>query len=170
MWKERIQENLVGDSYIFLFVFLNAAILAVIYYCCVAEKKEKRRSKTDKETFELSQNIGWARSMRKCLNISYSLYSGITSVFPLLGMFGTVKSLLDLPSLTSGDITAVQGSFFTALTSTAWGIIWAVVFKIFGSAIAPGIEDRRSELDKEIQGGLAAKQTETQESEAENEN
>ncbi len=170
MWQERISDNLISDRYIFLFVFLNLAILAVIYYCCVAEKREKNRSRTNKENFDLSQNIGWARSMRKLLNISYSVYSGITSVFPLLGMFGTVKSLLDLPPLTTGDISDVQGSFFTALTSTAWGIIWAVAFKIVGSGIAPGIEDRRAELDKEIQGGHASKQTEKDTSEVKNEN
>ena len=70
-----------------------------------------------------------------------------------MGLFGTVKSLLNLPSLTEGDISAVQNSFFTALTSTAWGIIFAVIFKIIGSAIAPGIEDRRKELEREISGG-----------------
>lgn len=160
MWKERIRDNLIGDSYIFLFVFINFAILAVIYYCCVAEKREKSRNKSDKESYDLSKNIGWAKAMLKGLNISYSVYSGITSIFPLLGMFGTVKSLLDLPSLTTGDITAVQGSFFTALTSTAWGIIFAVGFKIIGSGIAPGIDDRRAELEKEIQSGQAANRPE----------
>ncbi|MBP3270765.1 MAG: MotA/TolQ/ExbB proton channel family protein [Ruminococcus sp.] len=153
MWKQKIADNLVSDSYIFIFVVINIAVLAVIYYCIVAEKREKRRNKGNEAQYDLKQNKGWASSMRKGLNISQSLYNGITSVFPLLGMFGTVKSLLNLPSLTEGDISAVQNSFFTALTSTAWGIIFAVIFKIIGSAIAPGIEDRRKELEREISGG-----------------
>ena len=111
MWKQKIADNLVSDSYIFIFVVINIAVLAVIYYCIVAEKREKRRNKGNEAQYDLKQNKGWASSMRKGLNISQSLYNGITSVFPLLGMFGTVKSLLNLPSLTEGDISAVQNSF-----------------------------------------------------------
>ena len=44
-------------------------------------------------------------------------------------MFGTVAALLGL-DLSAGDMTNIKNNFFVALTSTAWGIIFSVIFKI----------------------------------------
>lgn len=51
------------------------------------------------------------------------------SIFPLLGMLGTVIGLLGL-DLASGDMDNIKNNFFIALTSTAWGIIFSVIFKV----------------------------------------
>ena len=40
MWKQKIADNLVSDSYIFIFVVINIAVLAVIYYCIVEKGTE----------------------------------------------------------------------------------------------------------------------------------
>ena len=44
-------------------------------------------------------------------------------------MFGTVAALLGL-DLSAGDMTNIKNNFFLALTSTAWGIIFSIIFKI----------------------------------------
>ena len=48
-------------------------------------------------------------------------------------MFGTVTSLLALDM--NGDLSSVQENFFTALTSTAWGIIFAILFKVLNAVL-----------------------------------
>ncbi len=81
----------------------------------------------------------------------YSRYSNITSIFPLMGMLGTVISLLPMVSTIGSD---VSGSFFTALTSTFWGIVFAIVFKILDSIIAYKIEDIEKHMDHILKSSL----------------
>lgn len=73
------------------------------------------------------------------LDVSYTLFVAIISIFPLLGLFGTVKSLLMLDI--TGAAQAVQGNFFEALTSTAWGIIFAIIFKMINAFLQPYAEN-----------------------------
>lgn len=70
------------------------------------------------------------------------LFITIISIFPLLGLFGTVKALLsiDFSNDFSNDLANAQANFFDALTSTAWGIIFAIIFKVVNSVIAPFME------------------------------
>jgi len=66
----------------------------------------------------------------------YSLFINITGIFPLLGILGTVISLLGLVS----DMENVTGNFYGALTSTFWGLIFAILFKFLDGVISPQIE------------------------------
>lgn len=61
-------------------------------------------------------------------NLSYTLFVNVTSIFPLMGLLGTVISLLPMVKI-MGDLDAQTGSFFLALTSTFWGIVFAIIFK-----------------------------------------
>ncbi len=81
------------------------------------------------------------------LVISYSIFECGISVFPLLGMLGTVSALLNL-DLSAGDMANIRNNFFMALTSTAWGIIFAVLFKLLHAWKAPYFEDRIAESYK----------------------
>ncbi len=63
-------------------------------------------------------------------NFSYTLFVNLTSVFPLMGILGTVISLLPMVRQL-GDLSAQTGLFFSALTSTFWGIVFAILFKAF---------------------------------------
>ena len=78
------------------------------------------------------------------LDISYTLFITIISLFPLLGMFGTVKSLIGLGGIfqTSDDMNSIKSEFFLALTSTALGIIFSVIFKIINAFFQPFIENQ----------------------------
>ncbi len=53
-------------------------------------------------------------------------YISLTSIFPLLGILGTVVSLLTLTDFSS---IVASVSFSKALTSTFWGILFGVISK-----------------------------------------
>ena len=74
----------------------------------------------------------------------YTLFCNLTGVFTLLGILGTVISLLHLVD-SSADLT---GEFMGALTSTLWGIVFTILFKVIDSAISFDLEmgERITEL------------------------
>ena len=82
-------------------------------------------------------------AMRSKMGRWYSLYINLTGIFPLLGILGTVTSLLGLVS----DMSDVQGSFYSALTSTFWGIVFAMLFKFLDGIVSPKIEENEKDVD-----------------------
>ena len=62
-------------------------------------------------------------------------------------MGGTVLALLKLDEKI---ISNAQNSFFDALTSTMWGIIFAIVFKIINAIFTTYIEDSIKKLSDYI--------------------
>lgn len=79
-------------------------------------------------------------SYRK-INMNYTLFITFISIFPLLGMLGTVLALLGLDMSSADAINDAKNNFFSALTSTAWGIIFAVVYKIINARFFADVED-----------------------------
>ncbi len=79
-------------------------------------------------------------SYRK-MNTQYTLFITLISIFPLLGMLGTVLALLGLDMSSAEAISNAKNNFFGALTSTAWGIIFAVAFKIVNAKFFADVED-----------------------------
>jgi chemotaxis protein MotA len=73
----------------------------------------------------------------------YSLFTTLLGAFPLLGMLGTVLSLLGMATLSPDLIVA---RFTTALTSTFWGLFFALVFKGLDAAVYPLVEQNRESL------------------------
>ena len=77
-------------------------------------------------------------SMRNRSERLYSIFINITGVFPLLGILGTVVSLLPMVA----NLADMQQNFFAALTSTFWGLVFAIVFKLLdGFLLSAVIED-----------------------------
>lgn len=76
-------------------------------------------------------------NMRNMMCRLYSVFVNLTGIFPLLGILGTVSSLLVLVQ----DMSDVQGSFYGALTSTFWGLVFAIAFKLLDGVISAKIED-----------------------------
>ncbi len=72
----------------------------------------------------------------KCSKL-YSLFVNLTGIFPLLGILGTVASLLTVME----DMSNAQGNFYAALTSTFWGLVFAIIFKFLDGVISAKIED-----------------------------
>ena len=93
--------------------------------------------------------------LRKRSEGLYSIFINITAVFPLLGILGTVISLIPMVS----DMANMQNNFFAALTSTFWGLVFAIVFKLLDSMLSSKIEDN----DKSVALLLARKSEEEEE-------
>lgn len=72
----------------------------------------------------------------------YTLFLNITAVFPLMGILGTVWSLMKLTG--ADDISA---NFGMALRTTLWGLIFAIVFKLLDSLISPKLDRALDEAD-----------------------
>ena len=70
------------------------------------------------------------------------LFVNLTGIFPLLGILGTVISLLGMV----GDMTNVQDNFYGALTSTFWGLVFAIIFKFLDGIISAKIEDNEKNV------------------------
>ncbi len=73
---------------------------------------------------------------RKVLS-SYSLFENISAIFPLLGILGTVISLIPMVN-NIGEIET--NLFFAALTSTFWGIVFAIIYKSGNGLLQAEIE------------------------------
>lgn len=74
----------------------------------------------------------------------YAIYLNLTASFPLMGMLGTVISLIEITNLINETATE---SFLAALTSTFWGIVAALVFKWLDAKVSYKIEDNEKHMD-----------------------
>ena len=125
-----------------------------------------------KKYIPVSEKIGPRQIMMEIQLISqrrekafkwYVYFSNITAIFPLLGIFGTVTSLIG----TVGGMENLSGNFFVALTSTALGIVAAVVFKVLDCPVSAKLDEceRLSEqVIGELNDMLRARGTEEDES------
>ena len=121
----------IGE-WINIIIFITAAIAAVLLVF------SKNFAKDIEHYFETS-DCKLKDSVYYTLDICYTLFITLISIFPLLGMLGTVQALLKLDM--TQERTSLQNNFFSALTSTAWGIIFAIGFKIANSFVQPKIEN-----------------------------
>ena len=83
---------------------------------------------TAEECQSLREHIGRAAG-------GYTFFANITAVFPLLGILGTVASLMNLSG--TDDLSA---SFSSALLTTLLGIIFAIICKIADGFISPRLD------------------------------
>ena len=85
-------------------------------------------------------------SLRDKMNQLYSLFANFTSVLPLWGMLGTVASLLELANLSDASEIPIN-PFFSALVTTALGILFAIVYKSLDSVISVKVTANNKETD-----------------------
>ncbi|OQB25669.1 MAG: hypothetical protein BWY11_00246 [Firmicutes bacterium ADurb.Bin182] len=76
-------------------------------------------------------------AMRKKSGMLYNVFTALTSIFCLLGILGTVISLI--PMVEQMDV--IKTNFFLALTSTFWGLVFAIIFKTLDAFISGIIDD-----------------------------
>ncbi len=106
------------------------------------DAKAALKEATKKEPGQLT-----ARELLRCrevMNKRYALYSNLTTMFPLMGMLGTVVSLIPMVNSIGTETT---GLFFSALTSTFWGIVFALVFKLLDASISYKIDDNEKHME-----------------------
>ncbi len=73
----------------------------------------------------------------------YSIFSSVNSAFPMVGMLGTILSLLRMVEQSQEHVTI---SFTVALTSTFWGLVFALAFKAVDATLQPMVEQNRENL------------------------
>ena len=83
------------------------------------------------------------RKMRETSEKYYSMFVNLTGIFPLLGILGTVISLIPLVQ----DMGNMQHNFFVALTSTLWGLVFAIFFRLLDGVLSPRIERNNRGID-----------------------
>ena len=133
-----------------LIIFIAAVLTGVIYYK-LRESADKLYNKMHLTVYvpdggasgkEAENDISVIRetdivTMRNQTGKLYSIFVNMTGIFPFLGILGTVVSLLGLVA----DDTNVTGNFYGALTSTFWGLVFAITFKFMDGIISAKIED-----------------------------
>ena len=92
---------------------------------------------------EIKQTKVKLRKMRETSDKYYTMYSNLAGIFPLLGILGTVISLLPMVQ----DVANMQHNFFVALTSTLWGLVFAIFFKVLDGVLSPRIERNNRGID-----------------------
>lgn len=122
------------DWIIYLWVIFTAVLFAMTIKCSSSFGGYLER---DMESGVCKINELKAKHKRQ--EILYALYVNFTSAFPLLGMIGTIYSLLKLDM--SGGAEMISGSFLLALTSTLLGAFFGLVFKVLDSFLSPKIEE-----------------------------
>ncbi len=88
-------------------------------------------------------------------NAKYLSRVQLISIFPLLGLLGTVGSLMPgLSAVQNGDFSQLSAALSTALSSTVCGIIVSIVLKFYVSLVVSvtvqGIEDNLDECDRKF--------------------
>lgn len=134
-FREKIWQSLfTSDIYILYFVIFALICLLITLLCSHEINKNMKKWECEKYYKKLI-NTG--------LNVCYTLFVTIISIFPLLGMFGTVKALLELDL---SNVNSAKNNFFDALTSTTWGILFAVIFKLVNAFISTSVENNIQKL------------------------
>ncbi len=138
-----------------LIIFIAAVITGLMYFS-LRQSADKLYNKMHLTVFvpngdlsrkEADNDISGLRetdivTMRNNMGKLYSIFVNLTGIFPLLGILGTVVSLLSLVA-DSGNIT---GNFYGALTSTFWGLVFAIIFKFLDGIISAKIEDNEKNV------------------------
>ena len=145
MLKKLFASILGSDIYILVACFLAIGFLLMCWHYI----RLIRRYIAD---WHNDGDLDFSKYMHGRLRVWYSLFVTMISIFPLLGMFGTVRGLL-MMDFVAGNIEFMKHNFFSALTSTAWGIIFSIIFKMVYALVSNKIEiciEESEKMEREI--------------------
>lgn len=123
----------------FIYVLVGFCLAAFVISIILANNINKQMSSRNELDYK-KKSFNW-------LNFFYNIFLAIVSIFPLLGMLGTVLALLGL-DLSSQDTSGLQQQFFLALDTTALGLICSIVFKFAHSFAQTKIETAVEKIDE----------------------
>ena len=109
-----------------------------------------KTSRFDKKTAKSSETA-FRKVAYYWIDIPYTVFIVLISLFPLMGMLGTVSSLLTLDI--SGASENLKSNFFQALNTTGLGLILAIFFKLANAFFQPGIEECIAKAKKLLENG-----------------
>lgn len=134
----------IGNLVLYVIALLNASRL--LDELAPRNRKANPRRKAKEKTADDSDFEDTMFRKIQRLNSLYSVYANVTALFPLLGMLGTVLSLLRLSgAMEQSDLA--MGQFFSALNTTLAGLCAAIVFKFMDSFLSVRIERNNKEYD-----------------------
>ena len=153
MFWEIIWKNLLGFD---LVIFIAAALNGVVFFLAYRYAKElyqklhltvfvpsHRQNPEKAADAVLKVDEEEVVNLRKFSESLYAVFVNVTAIFPLLGILGTVISLIPMVS----DMADMQQNFFAALTSTFWGLVFAITFKLLDGLLSSKIEDNDKNVD-----------------------
>ena len=131
------------------------AVINVIFFLktrkAIKRAEEMYNPKNDKVN-RVSASMQWnneqiseLKKLRRGLVTKYAWYANITAIFPLLGILGTVAALV-----TYSDVTMME-NFMVALTTTFWGVLFAIFFKSIDAIISGPMDVFIEDADHVIQ-------------------
>ncbi len=145
--------------------FIIVAISLVNFFVFLRTKKSNKKllDSFDEQLIKRKENGNKIEVLRKQRNYSeaelmeihfeqdkfYGYFVNIISIFPLLGMIGTVLALISLDL--NADNVDITNNFFSALTSTFWGAFFGFLFKLLDSGISSKIEKANEKYNLGIQ-------------------
>lgn len=127
-------------------ILIVAVLTGIIYYNIRKKKNEFRES-----FFKWKQERRFKKIYAKTTSLKkwHNIFITLISFFPLLGMLGTVVALLRLDLTEANE--SVKNNFFDALTSTAWGIVFSLIFKAANAFIETEVQDYIDKAEKIIE-------------------
>lgn len=145
-------------------IFILAAINLIVFFLALKSADElysimnlsvfvPGHEVSEKENAREIENLSEPRIvlLRQKSTHRYMLYINITAVFPLMGILGTVLSLITITE----DLTNVTSNFFAALTSTFWGLVFSITYKMLDGILASKIEDNEKSVDLYLERNTA---------------
>lgn len=149
-----IFKNLLGYDF---FIILLAVFNGVVIYPKARQYSQQLKNQLQPKIYvpvsmlmervkgrgEERLDLNELSSMRSDEIHFYSIFSSINSAFPMVGMLGTILSLLRMVEQTQEQVTI---SFTVALTSTFWGLVFALAFKAVDATLQPMVEQNRENL------------------------
>ena len=115
-------------------ILIVAGIAVTLLIWAKIDAKELDRTLTK----EARPDVTGLQKRLNHLSTVYTVLLALISIFPLLGMLGTVLALLDLDITNASE--ALQNDFFAALNTTAVGLVCSIIFKILTSLFQAEIE------------------------------
>ncbi|MCR4645143.1 MAG: MotA/TolQ/ExbB proton channel family protein [Oscillospiraceae bacterium] len=157
-----------------LIILLGCITIGLFVWCILISRNldnilqpRTRRANPSRETKEETpediRNIE-DDVVKKCnkMNMIYSCAVNCTTAFPLLGMLGTVISLMSLAGNMDGQEIPVD-QFFMALRTTMWGIIGGIIGKGFDAYVSVKVAANNKETDTLLErnsgGGISLTKT-----------
>lgn len=133
---------LFAVNMVFFIMYIISAKRLNNYFIIKGSKANKRRKKYDTQQNGVLDEDK-IRSLRNTAVTWNNVFVNVTSLFPLLGILGTVLSLLNM--LDAG--ANFDSGFYAALTSTLWGLVFAIIFKAIEFIPASILEAGEREAD-----------------------
>lgn len=150
--KYKIRKDFYMDTLVNLFYqygnisIITVAIINGIMFVLTFKSKQdvdkllhptsNRVRKTIPNINMTNEEIENAQKAYRRMSTLYSLYANITAIFPLLGILGTVAALIK----EADDIEKLTDNFNVALSTTFFGILFAIFFKAIDAAISGSME------------------------------